>query len=597
MSQFPSFALLILSCCVSCINVLGGVYPAFAILFSHVVGVFALSGDAMVSRGDFYALMFFVMALGSLVAYSVLGWMSATVSQAIANNYRAAVFRSVLRQPMAFFDDPANTTGALVSRLAAEPTALQELLSSNVALLVTIATNLVASCVLALATGWKLGLVLVFGALPPLVVAGYVRIRLELQLDGATADRFAHSAGIASEAVRAIRTVASLTLERTLLARYEAALRAIARTAVRSLVMTMLWYALSQSLSFLAMALGFWYGGRLLSYGEYTATQFYTVFIAVLFSGEAAASFFMYTTSLTQAQRAANYIFGLRAGVPVELDDEGVDHGGDGDKDSAIGVECDRLDFAYPGRPNIPVLQDLSLAVQPGQFVAFVGASGCGKTTMISLLERFYDPTRGRLCLDGRDSCNIPLREMRRHMALVQQEPVLYQGSLRENLVLGIAAMDDKDEDKATDDRIFEACRQANIDTFVRSLPDGLATPCGTQGLQFSGGQRQRIAIARALLRQPRLLLLDEATSSLDTESERLVQAAIEGVAGAGQGGQKAKTTTTTVAVAHRLSTVKNADVIFVFAQGRVVAAGRHAALLAQKGVYYQMCLGQSLDG
>ncbi|CAK7202975.1 hypothetical protein SEUCBS139899_005702 [Sporothrix eucalyptigena] len=568
----------------------GGVYPAFAILFSHVVDVFALPADSMVSRGDFYALMFFVMALGNLVAYSILGWMSSTVSQAIANNYRAVVFRSVLRQPMDFFNDPDNTTGALVARLAAEPTALQELLSSNVALIVTIATNLVASCILALATGWKLGLVLVFGALPPLVGAGYVRIRLELQLDDATSVRFAHSAGIASEAVRAIRTVASLTLERTLLARYEEALESIARMSIRSLVVTMLWYALSQSLSFLAMALGFWYGGRLLSYGEYTAMQFYTVFIAVLFSGEAAASFFMYTTNLTQARRAANYIFRLRAGVPSELaEDNDNDNDPFATGDSAIGIECDQLGFAYPRRPTVPVLQHLSLTVQPSQFVAFVGASGCGKTTMISLLERFYDPTSGRLCLDGRDSHTIRLKNIRRRMALVQQEPVLYQGSLRENIMLGMG--DTAADSEIGDDRIYEACRQANIDTFVRSLPDGLATPCGAQGLQLSGGQRQRIAIARALLCEPRLLLLDEATSSLDTESERLVQAAIEGVAGSQRG------VTTTVAVAHRLSTVKNADVIFVFSQGHIIEAGRHAELLAQKSVYYQMCLAQSLDG
>lgn len=209
---------------------------------------------------------------------------------------------------------------------------------------------------------------------------------------------------------------------------------------------------------------------------------------------------------------------------------------------------------------------------------------------MISLLERFYDPTSGTVMFDGVDFTGIHLGQYRRHVALVQQEPVLYQGSIRENIALGV----DDDDAPVSDEIVLEACRQANIDTFIASLPDGLATLCGAQGLQLSGGQRQRVAIARALIRKPRLLLLDEATSSLDTESERVVQAALEVAARGGVDGETRRRTT--VAVAHRLSTVRGADVIFVFSEGRVVEMGRHEELVERRGVYFEMCLGQGLD-
>ncbi|KAF3932797.1 hypothetical protein ABW19_dt0207792 [Dactylella cylindrospora] len=570
----------------------GGTYPALAVLLSRILDVFALTGDAMLDRGDFYSLMFFVMSLGNLVSYGMLGWMSAIVAQEIINSYRLEIFKNILRQEMTFFDDPDNTTGALVSRLSTEPTALQDLLSSNISLILTIIVNLVSSCILAIAYGWKLGLVLTFGALPPLVASGYVRIRLEFKLDNDTASRFANSAGVASEAVLAIRTVASLAIEDEILAKYEQSLRSIARTSVRSLVGTMFWYSLSQSISFLAMALGFWYGGRLISFGEYNSQQFYIVFIAVIFSGEAGGALFTYTSSITQAQGAANYVFNLRRQVSKDMKDDSPpqDENGNG---GAAAVECKDLEFSYPRRPGIKVLNRISQSIQAGQFVAFVGASGCGKTTMISLLERFYEPTSGAIYLDGIDSKSIHLGQYRRYIALVQQEPVLYQGSLRDNISLGIEDPPGAEASSVTDDEIFEACRQANIDTFIASLPEGLSTPCGSQGLQFSGGQRQRIAIARALIRKPRLLLLDEATSSLDTESEKVVQGALDAVAkGEGNEGQKR----TTVAVAHRLSTIKGADVIFVFSRGHVVEVGNHDELLEKRGMYYRMCLGQSLD-
>ncbi len=212
---------------------------------------------------------------------------------------------------------------------------------------------------------------------------------------------------------------------------------------------------------------------------------------------------------------------------------------------------------------------------------------------MISLLERFYEPTNGIISLDGINAGTIHLGKYRRNIALVQQEPVLYQGSLRDNIALGVEEPTDVQGSSVDDDEILAACRQANIDTFIASLPDGLSTPCGSQGLQFSGGQRQRVAIARALIRKPRLLLLDEATSSLDTESEKVVQAALDAAAKGETGDGRARTT---VAVAHRLSTIKGADVIFVFSHGQIAEAGSHEELLERRGMYYEMCLGQSLD-
>jgi ATP-binding cassette subfamily B (MDR/TAP) protein 1 len=198
---------------------------------------------------------------------------------------------------------------------------------------------------------------------------------------------------------------------------------------------------------------------------------------------------------------------------------------------------------------------------------------------MISLLERFYDPVSGHITSDGTSLTDLCPRKYRREVSLVQQEPVLYQGSIRDNIAMGTEA-------EATIHQIETAAKQSNIHEFVASLPEGLETMCGSRGTQLSGGQRQRIAIARALIREPRLLLLDEATSALDTESERIVQAALE----------TAKSGRTTIAVAHRLSTIKDADCIIVFARGRIVESGTHRDLLAKRGVYYEMSLGQSLD-
>jgi len=232
---------------------------AIAILFADATKAFELDDeDERVKRGDFYSLMFFVVALAILVIYATVGWATNIFAQRLIHYYKREMFDTTLRQSMPFFDDPRNTTGSLVSRLSSEPSNLQELLSANLGLILVNVVNLGSCCVLALVVGWKLGLVLVFGALPFLVLSGYVRIRLDFKLDSQTSERFAWSSGLASEAVRAIRTVSSLTLEKIVIREYENALRGIEKKSLGSIGFIMFFYSLSQSISFLAMALGFW---------------------------------------------------------------------------------------------------------------------------------------------------------------------------------------------------------------------------------------------------------------------------------------------------------------------------------------------------
>jgi ATP-binding cassette subfamily B (MDR/TAP) protein 1 len=520
--------------------------------------------------------MFFVVALGNFVAYFSIGWMCNVVGQTVTHRYRLEMFDRILRQDMDFFDRPENSSGALTSKMSSLPTSLQELISANILLLFVVLVNVVSSSVLGIVYGWKLGLVVVFGGLPLLIGAGYVRIRLDQRLEVQSGERFADSAGLATEAVTSIRTVAALTLEKQILNEYAETLNGIVGRSARSIIVTMIPFALSQSLDFLILALGFWYGSRLLAKGEYTTTQFFVIFIAVVFGGQAAGQFFGYSTSLTKAKPAANYILWLRTLKPVIMEtEENKDNGPSGD--GAIGVED--VEFRYKQRDASRVLRGINMVIPPGSYAACVGPSGCGKSTLIALLERFYDPLTGRISLEGRNVADMSPLRYRSYMSMVQQEPTLYQGSVRENVSLGL-------QHQPTEEELRNACRQANALEFVESLPEGFDTPCGSKGLQFSGGQRQRIAIARALIRNPRLLLLDEATSALDTQSERIVQKTLD----------EAASSRTTIAVAHRLSTIRHADKIFVFAHGKIAEEGTHEELQRLKGRYYEMCIAQSLD-
>ncbi|KAJ5306401.1 ABC transporter sequence [Penicillium antarcticum] len=564
---------------------LGGAaaFPGQTILMSQFIEVFEFTGDKMRSKGNFFALMFLVLAIGTFAMYFLMGYTSNIVGQSMSQKYRRQLVNDMLKQDLQFFDRAENTTGALASRAETHPQAVFELMGFNICLILVSAVAVVACSILALAYAWKLGLVIVLAGLPPMLFSGYARIRMEGVMDHHISKSFSKSASIASEAVNSIRTVSSLAIENSVLDRYTQELDRAVNAATKPLLLIMLPFAFTQSVEYSFMALGFWYGCRLVSFGEITMVNFFIAFLGVFFSGQQASILFGFSSSMTAATNAANYIFWLEELQPTVRETE--ENKNIGPEDWKI-LELDNLQFSYPLRPNSRVLRGVNLKIKKGQFVAFVGASGCGKSTMISMLERFYDPVSGQIIIDSTALSEMSPWLYRSQVALVQQEPTLFPGTIRENISMG-APTNTNNTSTTSDDDIEAACRAANAWDFVSSLPDALATPCGSNGTQLSGGQRQRIAISRALLRNPRLLLLDEATSALDTQSERVVQDALNEAASHGD--------RITIAVAHRLSTIRHADVICVFDGGRIAESGTHEQLLARGRLYPKMCEAQNL--
>lgn len=546
----------------------GAVYPILAYIFASIIEVFTLTGPLLVSRGNFWAGMFGVLAAGTGVAYFVLGVACHLISVLVSRNYRQEYLDNMIRKRIAFFDEQDHSAGSLTSRLSADIVQLQQLMSFEMSMALIAIVNLIGSLIISFVYGWKLSLVGLFTAMPLILVAGYFRMRLEIKFAEATAKVFENSSQFATEAVGAFRTVLSLIMENMIADRYDTLLRGHVTSAFASAKYSTVVFAASDSIELACMALTFWYGGTLLASREYNIKDFFIVYMGIIQGAMAAGMWFSFTPNMAQATAAANRILSMRppsasstptypALVPSP---------------NGIAIDFQNVFFSYSSRAT-PVLSNLTLQILPGQFAALVGASGCGKSTTISLLERFYDSTSGAILANGQDITTLDPSTYRRQISLVSQEPTLYEGTIRENVGLSV--------DSATDAEIEQACRDAQIHDFITSLPQSYETRLGPKGMSLSGGQKQRLSLARALLRNPKLLLLDEATSSLDSESEALVQEAIERAAG--EGGR------TVVAVAHRLATVQKADVIFVMGSGKVLERGTHGELLRRRGVYWQM--------
>ncbi len=556
----------------------GGGNPTQAVFFAKSIVALSLP-PSMFSQlrhdVNFWSLMYLMLAIVQIIAFSLQGIAFAICSERLVHRARDQAFRTMLRQDIAFFDREENSAGALTSFLSTETTHLAGMSGTTLGTILVVTTTLVAAIALSCAIGWKLALVCT-ATIPILLACGFFRFWMLANFQNRAKKAYEASASYACEATAAIRTVASLTREEDVWEHYHQSLALQGQKSLRSILKSSTLYASSQSFMFFCIALGFWYGGTLIANREFTMLQFFICFSAIIFGAQSAGTIFSFAPDMGKAKQAAKELKILFDRKP-DIDSWSPD----GERISTIEgtIEFRDVHFRYPTRPEQPVLRGLNLTVKPGQYVALVGASGCGKSTTVALLERFYDPLVGGIFVDGHEISALNLNDYRGFLALVSQEPTLYQGSIRENVLLGA------DRDDVPDDAIIQACRDANIYDFIVSLPDGFSTIVGSKGSMLSGGQKQRIAIARALLRDPKILLLDEATSALDSESEKVVQAALDAAARG----------RTTIAVAHRLSTIQKADVIYVFDAGRVCESGTHAELVGRRGKYFELVNLQSL--
>ncbi|KHN99435.1 ABC multidrug transporter Mdr1 [Metarhizium album ARSEF 1941] len=558
----------------------GGGNPTAAVFFAKQIvtlsqPVTPANRDQIKKDSDFWSAMYLMLALVQFLAFSAQGVAFAMCSERLVRRVRGRAFRAMLRQDVAFFDKDENTAGALTSFLSTETTHVAGLSGVTLGTLLMVFTTLIAACSVGLAIGWKLSLVCIT-TMPVLLGCGFFRFWMLAHFQRRSKAAYASSATFASEAISAIRTVAALTRESDVLKQYRDSLAEQQRRSLKSVLKSSTLYAASQALLFLCFALGFWYGGTLIGRGEYDLFQFFLCFMAVIFGAQSAGTIFSFAPDMGKAHHAAGELKTLFDRKPTI--DSWSEEGERLPKVDGT-LEFRDVHFRYPTRPDVPVLRGLNLTVHPGQYIALVGASGCGKSTTIALLERFYDPLFGGIFVDGKEVSSLNINDYRSHIALVSQEPTLYQGTIRVNILLGSSS------EVVSDEAIEFACREANIYDFIVSLPEGFNTVVGSKGTLLSGGQKQRVAIARALIRDPKILLLDEATSALDSESEHVVQAALD----------KAAKGRTTIAVAHRLSTIQKADVIYVFDQGRIVEAGTHYELMKKNGRYAELVNLQSL--
>lgn len=559
----------------------GAVYPAFGIVYGQAITGFSAPTNAQRRHdGDLNALWFFIIAILSAICIGFQNFYFASAAAILTAKLRSICFKAILRQDIEYFDKEENSTGGLTSNLSDNPQKINGLAGVTLGAIVQAIVTVIAGSVIGLSYAWQPALV-GMACIPVLISTGYIRLRVVVMKDQQNKAAHESSAQLACEAASAIRTVASLTREDDSLQLYSASLEGPLRRSNRTSLWSSLFFALSQAMSFFVISLIFWYGSILVSNLQISVTGFFVALMSTTFGAIQAGNVFAFVPDISSAKGAGAAIIKLIDSIP-EIDAESTEGKNISGETVRGQIRFEDVHFRYPTRPGVRVLRGLSFKVEPGTYVALVGASGCGKSTVIQLIERFYDPLSGQVLLDGEPVNEVNIQEYRKQLALVSQEPTLYAGTIRFNILLGAI----KPESEVTEEEIEAVCRNANVLDFIKSLPNGLDTEVGGKGSQLSGGQKQRIAIARALLRNPKVLLLDEATSALDSTSEKVVQAALD---------QAAKGRTT-IAIAHRLSTIQNADCIYFIKEGRVSEAGTHDELLSLKGDYYEYVQLQALS-
>ena len=555
---------------ISALVVTAAVALVLPLAVRRVVDNFGISDGALLDR--YFAGALFIaalLALGTGLRYLLV----TRLGERVVADIRKAVFDRVIGMSPAFFE--RLMTGEVLSRITTDTTLILSVIGSSVSIALRNLLLFAGGLVMMLATSPKLsGLVLL---VVPLVIVPILFLGRRMRvLSRENQDWIANSSGNASEALLSVQTVQAFTHEHESRAQFADVTEASYDAARRRVNTRALMTVIVIFLVFTGVVGVLWIGARDVRAGDMTPGSLVQFLIyAVMVAGAVAALSEIWgelqraagaTERLVDLLQADDPVTDLAAPRPVPRPVKGE-------------IVFDAVRFAYPARPGIPALDDVSLTIRAGETVALVGPSGAGKTSVIQLIQRFYDPDAGRITLDGVSLADMSRHEFRRELSLVPQDPVIFAASARDNIRFG--RLD------ATAAEIEAAARAANAHAFITGLPEGYDTYVGERGVMLSGGQKQRIAIARAILRDAPVLLLDEATSALDAESEHAVQAAVEAMA----------RSRTTIIVAHRLATVKRADRIVVLDAGRIVAQGTHDSLVAENGLYARLARLQFTDG
>lgn len=571
----PEWLFIMVGCIAAIVS--GSIQPIFAFTLSEIISVFAETDlEKQKQQTDFYCIMFAVIGITAGLAMFLQSCLFAYSGEKLTMRLRRKTFSHILRMEIGWFDDKHHSTGALTTRLATDASMVKGATGSQLAMVLQGMASITIGVTIGFIYSAKLAaVILAFG--PFVMAAGFIQMKV-LQGNATKDKKLLEEAGkTAIEAIENIRTVASLTKERAFYEKYEELTNIPFQKNKKKVHLQGVAWGISQGIIFFAYAVCFKYGAHLVEYEQLPFGDLYKVITAIMFSAMSVGQASSFAPDYGKAKAAASHIFTIWDRDSL-IDIE--------DKSGEVPTDCNGVIsfkdvvFSYPTRPNVQVLKGLTLSLNPGETLALVGSSGCGKSTTVLLMERFYTPASGFVHLDKWETRELQLAWLRSQIGIVSQEPTLFDYSIRENIEYG------DNSRKVSMDEVINAAEQANIHNFITSLPQGYETKVGGRGTQLSGGQKQRVAIARALVRNPKILLLDEATSALDTESEKIVQEALD----------RARLGRTCIVIAHRLSTIRDADNIAVIHNGQVAEQGSHNELMAQKTFYYRLNNAQAMQ-
>ncbi|KAI3456077.1 hypothetical protein Pfo_012740 [Paulownia fortunei] len=544
----------------------GVMFPIFGLLLSQAIKIFFEPPNELRKDSKFWGLMLVVLGSCTLVALPVQNYFFGIAGGKLIQRIRSLSFKKVVHQEISWFDDPANSSGAVGARLSVDASTVRSLVGDALGLIVQNISTVLAGLVIAFTANWLLAII-IFLVLPLVGLQGFLQMKF---YRGFTADAkvmYEEASQVANDAVSSIRTVASFSAEDKVMKMYEKKCEAPLKQGVRLGIVTGASFGIGSFALYCTQAFCFYIGAVLVEHGKASFGEVFKVFFALTMSATGVSQASATAPDVNKVNDSAASIFEILDSKPKidSSSDEGTTLA------SVRGeIELQHVSFKYPTRPDIQIFKDLCLSIPSGKTVALVGESGSGKSTVISLIERFYNPDSGQIFLDGVEIHRFKLSWLRQQMGLVSQEPILFNETIRANIAYA-------KKGDVTEEEIIAAAKAANAHNFISGLPQGYDTNVGERGVQLSGGQKQRIAIARAIMKDPKILLLDEATSALDAESERIVQDALDRV----------MVNRTTIVVAHRLTTIMGADIIAVVKNGVICEKGRHDVLMKIKdGIY-----------